>query len=61
MLVAFDGNESLKRVERAIREKDASRKLVCSENIECKDLCTVMNDMYLSEDQVNQFKNEVKR
>lgn len=61
MQIAIDGNNSLKRVLRSTREKDGSGKVINVESIECFDGRQVINDMYMSEDEVNIFANEVKR
>ncbi|KAF8575937.1 hypothetical protein K439DRAFT_1368611, partial [Ramaria rubella] len=47
MLVTMDGNESLKRMECA--------------RIEWQDMRTIQTDMHLNEEEVDRFKNEVKR
>ena len=61
MLVAMDGNESLKRVQRAYREKNAEGKTTIFESREREDSRTIQSAMYLTADTVNVFKDEVKR
>ncbi|KAF8581494.1 hypothetical protein K439DRAFT_1619002 [Ramaria rubella] len=56
MLVAMDGNESLKCVERAHYQKDNTGTLISSEKIEWEDSHTIVSDMHLSEDAINQFR-----
>ncbi|KAF8576460.1 hypothetical protein K439DRAFT_1367201, partial [Ramaria rubella] len=61
MLVAMDGNESLKRMERAWYQKDDAGHVISSERIEWQDMRTIQTDMHLNEEEVDRFKNEVKR
>ncbi|KAF8524734.1 hypothetical protein JB92DRAFT_2703082 [Gautieria morchelliformis] len=58
MLVAMDGNESLKRVERAQREKTSDGGIHSSQNIERPDSRYIQDHMYLNEAQVNYFRHE---
>ncbi|KAF8576774.1 hypothetical protein K439DRAFT_1622589 [Ramaria rubella] len=60
MLVAMDGNKSLKRVERARCERNAHGVTVQCENIERENKRTIMSDMYLGQEAVNVFRHEVK-
>jgi Kyakuja-Dileera-Zisupton transposase len=60
MLMAMDGNESLKRVQRARREKNMASQIINVENIERDDSRVLVSDMYLSEAAVNHFRHEVK-
>jgi len=60
MLVAMDGNESLKCVQCAIHQKNEAGKVVSSETIEWLDSHIHMSDMYLGKEEVDWFKNEVK-
>jgi Kyakuja-Dileera-Zisupton transposase len=61
MLVTMDGNESLKRVARAWREKDPNGHVLSSESIERDDSRSIVSGMYLSEAAVNQFQHEIKQ
>lgn len=61
MLIAMDGNESLKRRRRAIHNTDASGKVISSQNIDQLDLRHITSDMYMMNHEVDLFKNEVKR
>ena len=56
MLVAIDGNESLKRVERTKEDEDGVRV-----NIERSDSRTLGSHLFIERDVVDGFKHEVKR
>ncbi|KAF8585660.1 hypothetical protein K439DRAFT_1615792 [Ramaria rubella] len=60
MLVAMDGNESLKQVKRVWHERNAHGVMVQCENIEREDKRTIMSYMYLDQEAVNIFRHEVK-
>jgi hypothetical protein len=62
MLAAIDGNNSLKRIERGTRDKDPTGKTIVTASTELPDSCTLRldSDMYLSEAEVDRFKDEVK-
>ena len=57
----MDGNESLKRVQRARHEWNTGGQIINVENIEQDDPRGLSSDMHLSEDTVNRFQYEVKR
>ena len=57
MLATMDGNNSLKRAE---RRKDDSGQVVLVRNIELDEGKDFKDPMYLPEDLVNRYKNEVK-
>ena len=61
MLVAMDGNKSLKCVQWAYHEKNAEGKTTLFESREWEDSRTIQSAMYLTADTVNVFKDEVKR
>jgi hypothetical protein len=61
MLVAMDGNESLKQVQQAKHDKDTTGRIISSEDIEQEDSCDIHTSLYLGQDIVDRYKNEVKQ
>jgi hypothetical protein len=60
MLIALDGNSSLKQVGRKRYENDSLGKKVAVENIERETGKVFRDDIYLTEEEVNEFQYEVK-
>ena len=60
-LVTMDGNDSLKRVERVTKIKDACGKTVGTRNIEAYDSRRCKSKIYVHLEAVDVFKDEVKR
>ena len=60
-LVTMDGNDSLKRVERVTKTKDANGKTISTTNIEAYDSRRCKGKTYIHLEAVNVFKDEVKR
>ena len=56
MLIAIDGNNSLKRVERVKRERDENSRVIGCENIERDEGKEFDDEMYISEEVVDQYK-----
>lgn len=61
MLVAIDGNNSLRRMPKAVRQRNEDGKPTLSQYIKRADGRSIPSDMYLSNAQVDKFKNEVKK
>lgn len=60
MLVAIDGNNSLRRMPKALRTRDDNGKIIVTEYTERADSRSVTSDLYVSNSYVDQFKNEVR-
>jgi hypothetical protein len=60
MMVAFDGNNSLKRRGRKIYLKDGSGKKVLGEDIERETGKVLECPLYVSEEEVDKYRNEVR-
>ena len=61
MMVAMDGNNSLKRIERAIRTRNDNGELVTSNSIEREDGRSLpRGGLYLDAEEVDRYKDEVK-
>ncbi|KAF8519506.1 hypothetical protein BU17DRAFT_75910 [Hysterangium stoloniferum] len=57
----FDGNNSLKRIPKSLREKDSTGKVVSIESLERPDGRQRINGFYLTPGEVDKFSSEVKR
>lgn len=60
MLIAIDGNNSLRRMPKALRTRDENGKIIVSEYTERADSRSVATDFYLPNSYIDEFKNEVK-
>ena len=60
-LVTMDGNDSLKRVERVMKTKDANGKTVGTTNIEAYNSQRCKGKTYIHSEVVDVFKDEVKQ
>lgn len=61
MLIAIDGNNSLCRIPKAVHRHDENGKLVVSEYTERLDKHSLSSDLYLSNAEVDEFKDEVQK